>query len=125
MRHTSPTGAPSSACFKMNAFCASENFDAFIAFRSSRPGKCSAENSNAQWPSLAGSDQALERDDGKIAAIEVKASATVRSGDFRGLRALAEACGDRFAYGVVLYDGKDVVPFGDGLAAASVSCLWR
>jgi hypothetical protein len=23
----------------MNAFCASENFDAFIAFRSSQPGK--------------------------------------------------------------------------------------
>ncbi|MBO6639028.1 MAG: ATP-binding protein [Roseitalea sp.] len=70
-------------------------------------------------------DIVLERDDGKIAAIEVKASATVKSGDLRGLRALAEACGDRFAYGVVLYDGKDVVPFGDGLAAAPISGLWR
>jgi len=70
-------------------------------------------------------DIVLERDDGNIAAIEVKASATVKSEDFRGLRALAEACGDRFAYGVVLYDGKDVVPFGDGLAAAPISGLWR
>lgn len=69
-------------------------------------------------------DIVLERDDGKIAAIEVKASATVKSGDFRGLRALADACGDRFASGAVLYDGKDVVPFGDGLVAAPISGLW-
>ena len=69
-------------------------------------------------------DIVLERDDGTIAGIEVKASATVRSGDFTGLRALAEACGDRFAFGVVLYDSKDIVPFGDKLAAAPLSSLW-
>ena len=62
--------------------------------------------------------------DGMIAGIEVKASATVKSGDFAGLRALAEACGDRFAFGTVLYDSTDVVPFGDRLAAAPLSCLW-
>ena len=70
-------------------------------------------------------DIVLERDDGMIAGIEVKASATVKAGDFTGLRALAESCGDRFAFGVVLYDSKDVVPFGDRLAAAPLSCLWR
>lgn len=69
-------------------------------------------------------DIVLERDDGKIAAIEVKASATVKAGDFAGLRALAEACGDRFAFGAVLYDNTDVVPFGDRLAAAPLSSLW-
>jgi len=69
-------------------------------------------------------DIVLERDDGMIAAIEVKASATVKASDFSGLRALAEACGDRFAFGVVLYDSTDVVPFGDRLAAAPLSCLW-
>jgi len=69
-------------------------------------------------------DIVLERDDGMIAGIEVKASATVRSGDFAGLRVLAEACGDRFAFGVVLYDNTDIVPFGDRLAAAPLSCLW-
>lgn len=70
-------------------------------------------------------DIVLERDDGMIAGIEVKASATVRSGDFAGLRALAEPCGDRFAFGVVLYDNTDVVPFGDRLVAAPLSCLWN
>lgn len=69
-------------------------------------------------------DIVLERDDGMVAAIEVKASATVKAGDFSGLRALADACGDRFAFGVVLYDSTDVVSFGDRLAAAPLSSLW-
>lgn len=69
-------------------------------------------------------DIVLERDDGMIVGIEVKASATVKTGDFSGLKALAEAAGDRFAYGVVLYDSTDIVPFGDRLAAAPLSCLW-
>jgi predicted AAA+ superfamily ATPase len=69
-------------------------------------------------------DIVLGRDDGMIAGIKVKASATVKAGDFSGLRALAEACGKRFAFGVVLYDSTDVVPFGDRLAAAPLSCLW-
>ena len=69
-------------------------------------------------------DVVLERDDGMIAGIEVKASATVRSDDFAGLRTLALACGKRFAHGVVLYNGADFVPFGDRLAAVPISCLW-
>lgn len=69
-------------------------------------------------------DIVLERDDGMIGGIEVKAGATVKASDFGGLRALAEACGDRFAFGVVLYDSADVVPFGDKIAAAPLSSLW-
>ena len=69
-------------------------------------------------------DIVLERDDGTIAGIEVKAAATVRSRDFAGLRTLAEACEERFACGVVLYDSADFVPFGDNLAAVPLSCLW-
>lgn len=69
-------------------------------------------------------DIMLERDDGMVAGIEIKASATVKATDFGGLKPLAEACGERFAQGVVLYDGGDVVPFGDNLAAAPLSSLW-
>jgi hypothetical protein len=69
-------------------------------------------------------DIVLERDDRTIVGIEVKASATVKPGDFGGLRALAEACGDRFACGVVLYDSTDVVSFGDKLVAVPLSSLW-
>jgi len=69
-------------------------------------------------------DIVLERNDGMIAGVEVKASATVKASDFGGLRALAEATGDRFAFGVVLYDSAEVVPFGDRLAAVPLSSLW-
>ena len=67
----------------------------------------------------------LERDDGVVAGIEIKASATVSASDFSGIKKLAAACGSKFAYGVVLYDGDTVVPFGSKLAAAPLSCLWN
>ncbi|MCC7097882.1 MAG: ATP-binding protein [Thermomonas sp.] len=70
-------------------------------------------------------DIVLERDDGMVVGIEVKSSATVKSSDFAGLHSLAAACGDRFAYGVVLYDSADLVPFGERLAAVPLSALWR
>lgn len=45
-------------------------------------------------------DIVLERDDGTIVGIEVKASASVTTSDFLGLRKLMEACGKRFTFGV-------------------------
>jgi uncharacterized protein len=70
-------------------------------------------------------DIVLERDDGALVGIEVKASASVTSSDFSGIRKLAEACGKRLKFGVLLYDGDTVVPFGPLLAAAPISCLWN
>lgn len=70
-------------------------------------------------------DIVLERDDGRIVGIEVKASATVVHGDFSGLRVLADAAKDQFACGMVLYNGNDVVPFGKALAAVPISSLWN
>jgi predicted AAA+ superfamily ATPase len=69
-------------------------------------------------------DIVIEDGRGRLIGIEVKASATVRADDFRGLRRLAEAAGDRFAFGAVLYDHDMVVPFGERLAAIPVSALW-
>ena len=69
-------------------------------------------------------DIVLERDDGTVCGIEVKASATVKSNDFAGLRCLAEVCKDRFCFGAVLYDSANVVPCGDRLAAVPISALW-
>ena len=59
-----------------------------------------------------------------VVGIEVKASATVSSEDFSGMRRLAQACGDRFAFGMVLYDHDQIVPFGEQMIAAPLSCLW-
>lgn len=69
-------------------------------------------------------DIVIENEQRELVAIEVKAAATVNAGDFKGLRKLAHVCGDDFKLGVVLYDGEGVVPFGDRMWAAPVSCLW-
>jgi uncharacterized protein len=41
-------------------------------------------------------DPVIETGSGALVGIEVKTSATVNAGDFRGLRKLADACGDNF-----------------------------
>jgi hypothetical protein len=69
-------------------------------------------------------DLVVEDRSGALVGIEVKASATVRSSDLRGMRKLKKACGDTMKLGVVLYDGEATVPFGDGLFAAPVATLW-
>ena len=70
-------------------------------------------------------DMVLERGHARVAGIEVKAGATVTPADFRGLRKLQEAVGDRFACGVVLHDGETTVGFGPGLYAVPVRRIWE
>lgn len=52
-----------------------------------------------------------------ITGIEVKASATVQSADFKGLIKLRDAVGTSFVKGVVFYDGDSILSFGDRLFA--------
>jgi len=70
-------------------------------------------------------DLVLERDDGAIAAIEVKAGERAREADFRGLRKLREALGARFLGGVVLHLGRHAYSHDDRLHALPVDRLWR
>ena len=70
-------------------------------------------------------DIVLENRRGEIVGIEVKASATVSSNDFTGMRKLAEASGKKFIQGLVLYDHDLVVPFADNMFAAPLSRLWN
>ena len=69
-------------------------------------------------------DVVVENDRGELVGLEVKAAATVVASDFKGLRKLAHASRDRFMLGAVLYDGENIVGFGDRLFAAPISCLW-
>jgi uncharacterized protein len=69
-------------------------------------------------------DVVIERHDGDVIGIEVKASATPNAGDFAGLRYLRDRLGDRFKTGVVLHAGADTLPFGDRLAAVPIAGLW-
>jgi len=69
-------------------------------------------------------DIVVESNTGAVLGIEVKAAATVNAGDFKGLRKLADATGEDFKLGVVLYDGDKAVAFGDHLFAAPISSVW-
>lgn len=69
-------------------------------------------------------DVLLEAPNGRLAGVEVKASSSIASSDFDGLRHLREAVGDKFARGVLLYGGSEVLMFERDLIAAPVSTLW-
>ena len=68
-------------------------------------------------------DIVIERGVMAVAGVEVKASATVFPSDFRGLHKLKQAVGDRFASGVVLYDGEIASSFGDQMFAVPMRLL--
>jgi predicted AAA+ superfamily ATPase len=78
------------------------------------------------WRTVSGQevDIVLENPAGYLVGVEVKASATLQSGDVRGLQALASAAGRRWTRGVVLYAGTEVVPFAGNLHGVPVSHLW-
>ncbi len=59
-------------------------------------------------------DIVLERGDSRIIGVEVKASASVRPADFKGLAALAEFAGDTLEHGVLFYGGHQALPFNVG-----------
>lgn len=69
-------------------------------------------------------DIVIENAAGQLVGVEVKASATVRESDLRGLRKLAGLAGDQFKLGVLLYDGDETLPLGDNIWAAPISTLW-
>ncbi|MEI6803883.1 MAG: DUF4143 domain-containing protein, partial [Burkholderiales bacterium] len=69
-------------------------------------------------------DVVIENAAGHLIGVEVKAAATVKESDLRGLRKLSGLAGDHFKMGVLLYDGDETMPLGDGIWAAPLSTLW-
>ncbi len=69
-------------------------------------------------------DVVIENAAGQLVGVEVKASATVKQSDLRGLKKLASLAGGQFRLGVVLYDGNETLPLGDNIWAAPLSTLW-
>jgi predicted AAA+ superfamily ATPase len=69
-------------------------------------------------------DVVIENAVGNLVGVEVKAAATVTERDLRGLRKLANLAGEQFKMGVLLYDGTETMPLGDGIWAAPLSTLW-
>ncbi len=70
-------------------------------------------------------DAVIERADGRIVGVEIKASSSVGPSDFNGLRALAARAPRKFHRGVVLHTGAQTVPFAKDLHAMPISALWR
>jgi len=62
-------------------------------------------------------DFIIERSDGKLIAVEVKATAKITATDFTHIKVFADETGKRFLRGIVLYTGKEVIPFGKNLFA--------
>ncbi len=70
-------------------------------------------------------DLVLESGDGQVVGIEVKAGATVRAEDLRGLRLLEQRLGDNFGAGIVLCTAPTPVHIGGRLWILPISALWR
>jgi uncharacterized protein len=70
-------------------------------------------------------DFVLERYDGSVVAIEVKATASPSARDAAGLVWLRDQIGERFVTGIVLHQGEAVGSFGDRIQVLPLSALWR
>ncbi len=69
-------------------------------------------------------DIVIENAAGQWVGIEVKASATVKASDLKGLRKLASLSAEQFKMGILLYDGDETLPFGNGIWAVPLPSLW-
>ncbi len=69
-------------------------------------------------------DFVLEGAGKRIAGVEVKAASTLHPRDFNGLRRLKQLAGNKFACGVVLYDGETPLPADSDLYAVPIHTLW-
>jgi predicted AAA+ superfamily ATPase len=69
-------------------------------------------------------DVIIENGLGQLIGVEVKAAATVKERDLRGLKKLATLAGESFQMGVLLYDGDETLPLGQGIWAVPISSLW-
>ena len=70
-------------------------------------------------------DVILEDHAGRIVGVEIKASPKVGAEDFRGLDTLRAVARKRFHRGIVLYTGRQALPFGPGFHTLPISALWR
>ena len=70
-------------------------------------------------------DFIIEREDGALLGIEIKAGSTLNMGSFKHLAWFRDhLSGDNPFIGVILYSGEHVASFGDDLWALPVSALW-
>ena len=69
-------------------------------------------------------DILIETPDGRLIALEVKATAGPSRADARHLAWLRDSIGDRFVAGAVLHTGPDVFSLGDRILAVPICAFW-
>lgn len=69
-------------------------------------------------------DLVIESDEGPVAAVEVKAKASVDDRDFRGLRMLRDRLGTSFLGGAVINLGTRSYRYDDRLYVMPLDRLW-
>jgi len=70
-------------------------------------------------------DFIIEGPQNHIVGIEVKARNKINARDFQQLEALKKDLGNKFQCGIVLYQGSDILPFGEHLWAVPLMMLWN
>lgn len=69
-------------------------------------------------------DLVVETDDGRVAALEVKAGSRMPGSDLSGLQLLRDKLGERFVAGVGLYTGERSYTFDDRIHVLPIDRLW-
>jgi predicted AAA+ superfamily ATPase len=69
-------------------------------------------------------DLVIERDDGQVIAIEVKAGSRISSEDFRGLRQLKYRLGPRLEEAIILHTGEHAYTHDDWITILPLDRLW-
>lgn len=69
-------------------------------------------------------DFIIERSDGKLIAVEVKATSKVNASDFNNIKVFADETGNKFVKGIVLYTGNEAIPYAKNMYAVPIESLW-
>lgn len=70
-------------------------------------------------------DFVLEKPNGHLVAVEVKSRDTITPSDLKGMETLRQLTGHHFVCGIILYRGRDVIPFGKNVWAVPICNLWQ
>ena len=66
----------------------------------------------------------VENPDGRVLALEIKATASPTRSDARHLLWLRDTIGDRFVAGAVLHTGPDAFQLDDRILAIPICAIW-
>lgn len=91
-----------------------------IAVRSSRTGRYHLRTKNGREEI----DVVIENPDGRVIALEIKATAAPTRSDARHLTWLRDTVGERFMAGAVLHTGPDVFQLDDRVLAVPICAMW-